>query len=196
MQRPPRLATGRISSVNDFVSIARTAFIGRGRWIVIAMRWSASLLDLLAHRVHVAAWLPYLMLLACPLAHLFMFHGHVGDGHGSIGSRIVRLPPPQAESRKMPEPPVDEVRSAQDRGARSTSRRSPFFGALAVVAGLGRDPRSERNPDATDGQAGSPFSCRRRRGERSACPAPTSLASRQSSTCSPRGASNVGLSIR
>nr|WP_188747749.1 DUF2933 domain-containing protein [Marinobacterium zhoushanense] len=32
------------------------------------------------HRAHLVAWLPYLMLLLCPLMHLFMHHGH---GHGS-----------------------------------------------------------------------------------------------------------------
>lgn len=32
------------------------------------------------HRAHLVAWLPYLILLLCPLMHLFMHHGH---GHGS-----------------------------------------------------------------------------------------------------------------
>ena len=32
------------------------------------------------HRAHAIQWLPYLLLLACPLMHLF--HGHGGhDGH-------------------------------------------------------------------------------------------------------------------
>ncbi len=33
------------------------------------------------HRAHVFALLPYALLLACPLMHLFMHHGH-GHGHG------------------------------------------------------------------------------------------------------------------
>lgn len=33
------------------------------------------------HRVHVFGALPYLLLLACPLMHLFMHHGH-GHHHG------------------------------------------------------------------------------------------------------------------
>ena len=33
------------------------------------------------HTAHVFGVLPYLLILACPLMHLFMHHGH--DGHGS-----------------------------------------------------------------------------------------------------------------
>jgi Protein of unknown function (DUF2933) len=38
------------------------------------------------HRAHLAGWipyLPYLLLLACPLMHLFMHGGHGHGGHGS-----------------------------------------------------------------------------------------------------------------
>ncbi|MEP9321752.1 DUF2933 domain-containing protein [Paraburkholderia phymatum] len=32
------------------------------------------------HRAHLLGWLPFLLLLACPLMHLFMHHGgHGGD---------------------------------------------------------------------------------------------------------------------
>uniref|UniRef100_UPI003F497276 DUF2933 domain-containing protein n=1 Tax=Cupriavidus yeoncheonensis TaxID=1462994 RepID=UPI003F497276 len=33
------------------------------------------------HRAHVIQILPFLLLAACPLMHLFMHHGH-GHGHG------------------------------------------------------------------------------------------------------------------
>ncbi len=33
------------------------------------------------HRAHFFSALPYLLLLACPLMHLFMHHGHGGHGH-------------------------------------------------------------------------------------------------------------------
>lgn len=33
------------------------------------------------HRAHILGILPYLLLLACPLMHVFMHGGH-GDGHG------------------------------------------------------------------------------------------------------------------
>lgn len=35
------------------------------------------------HRAHFFGVLPYLLLLACPLMHLFMHHGHGHGGHGS-----------------------------------------------------------------------------------------------------------------
>ena len=35
------------------------------------------------HRVHALGWLPFLLLLACPLLHMTMHGGH--GGHGSHG---------------------------------------------------------------------------------------------------------------
>lgn len=39
------------------------------------------------HRAHFFGALPYLLLLACPLMHVFMHHGHGGHGphHGDNG---------------------------------------------------------------------------------------------------------------
>ena len=34
------------------------------------------------HRAHVFFALPFLLLLACPLMHMFMHHGHGGHGRG------------------------------------------------------------------------------------------------------------------
>lgn len=33
------------------------------------------------HRAHALGWLPWLILLACPLLHLFMHGGHGKEGH-------------------------------------------------------------------------------------------------------------------
>lgn len=33
------------------------------------------------HRAHFFGFLPYLLLLACPLLHIFMHRGHGGHGH-------------------------------------------------------------------------------------------------------------------
>lgn len=42
------------------------------------------------HRVHALGYLPFLLLLACPLMHMFMHHGHgqhAGHGGTDRGSR-------------------------------------------------------------------------------------------------------------
>ena len=40
------------------------------------------------HRAHLLGVLPYLLLLACPLLHVFMHRGHGGHGgHGDHGSK-------------------------------------------------------------------------------------------------------------
>jgi len=44
----------------------------------------AAVLLILEHRAHTLQWLPFALLLACPLMHLF--HGHGGHrGHGDHG---------------------------------------------------------------------------------------------------------------
>lgn len=41
------------------------------------------------HRAHFLGALPYLLLLACPLMHLFMHHGHGGHGrHPGSGEQV------------------------------------------------------------------------------------------------------------
>jgi hypothetical protein len=36
------------------------------------------------HRAHLFGWLPFLLILACPLMHVFMHHGH-RHGGGRVG---------------------------------------------------------------------------------------------------------------
>jgi hypothetical protein len=56
----------------------------RGRnWILIAFLAIAAFFLITEHRAHLLGALPYLLLLACPLMHLF-HHGH--GGHGTHGS--------------------------------------------------------------------------------------------------------------
>jgi hypothetical protein len=59
--------------------MGRAAFIGFG---VIA-----ALFLIYEHTIHVLGILPYLLLLACPLMHVFMHHGHHhhGGGHDRAG---------------------------------------------------------------------------------------------------------------
>ena len=45
------------------------------------------------HRAHLAGWIPYwpyLLLLACPLMHLFMHGGHGSHGSGEASSGSTR----------------------------------------------------------------------------------------------------------
>lgn len=47
------------------------------------------------HRAHLAGWLPYAFLAACPLMHIFMHHGH---GHG--GHQRPQDTPPAADGNR------------------------------------------------------------------------------------------------
>jgi hypothetical protein len=68
----------------------------RGRWALIAFLAIAGYFLIAEHKAHLTGWLAtywiWLVLLACPLLHLFMHggHGHGGDGshgHGKRGER-------------------------------------------------------------------------------------------------------------
>jgi hypothetical protein len=53
----------------------------RGTWVLIAFLAIAAYFLLTEHRAHFFAYLPFVLLLACPLLHLL--HGH--GGHGTQG---------------------------------------------------------------------------------------------------------------
>ncbi|WP_342246280.1 DUF2933 domain-containing protein [Pseudomonas sp. OTU5201] len=50
---------------------------------LVVMGGVAGYFLLTEHLAHVLQALPYLLLLACPLMHVFMHHGHVGHQHQS-----------------------------------------------------------------------------------------------------------------
>lgn len=50
------------------------------------------------HRAHVLPYLPWLLLLACPLMHMFMHHGHGGHGDGGHGHAPERREPRPAST--------------------------------------------------------------------------------------------------
>lgn len=52
----------------------------RARWVFWAFVAIAGFFLVTEHRAHLLGILPYLLLAACPLMHLFMHHGH---HHGS-----------------------------------------------------------------------------------------------------------------
>lgn len=55
---------------------------GRGTIVLIGFLLVAGFFLLTEHRAHFFGALPYLLLLACPLMHLFMHHGHGDSRHG------------------------------------------------------------------------------------------------------------------
>lgn len=61
----------------------------RSRAALIALGFLAAgaVLLLSEHRAHALGWLPFLLLLACPLMHVFMHGGHGGHGGDRNGDR-------------------------------------------------------------------------------------------------------------
>ena len=64
--------------------------INTHRWRVV-LGWMtfagiAALLLVSEHRLHALGYLPFLLLLACPLMHIFMHGGHRHGGHGHAHS--------------------------------------------------------------------------------------------------------------
>ena len=58
-------------------------FRSRSRLVLLAFLAIAGFFLITEHTAHVLGILPYLLLLACPLIHLF--HGGHGPGHGGHG---------------------------------------------------------------------------------------------------------------
>ena len=56
---------------------------GAGRWIFWGFVLVAAYFLITEHRAHTIQYLPFLLLLACPLMHLF--HGHGGHGRQEEG---------------------------------------------------------------------------------------------------------------
>lgn len=52
----------------------------RGRWVFWAFALIAAAYLIAEHRAHLTTALPFLVILACPLLHMFMHRGH---GHSS-----------------------------------------------------------------------------------------------------------------
>ena len=46
------------------------------RWAIWSLGAAALAYLVIEHRPHLFGWLPYLIILACPLMHLFMHRGH------------------------------------------------------------------------------------------------------------------------
>lgn len=68
------------------------------RTVFIAFALIALGLIAYEHRVHVLGILPWLLILACPLMHLFMHHGHGGHSGHDHASHQAGLVQPKKEA--------------------------------------------------------------------------------------------------
>jgi len=73
-----------------------------GNYVLIGFALIAGYFLITEHQAHVFSALPYLLLLACPLLHLF--HGHGGHG-GHGGDSPKDRKPPAGSGDQNPEPP-------------------------------------------------------------------------------------------
>jgi hypothetical protein len=62
-------------------STASSKWSSISKTVFLAFCLIVATLFIYEHRIHVLGFLPFLFLLACPLMHLFMHHGH-GHHHG------------------------------------------------------------------------------------------------------------------
>ena len=67
---------------------------------LIVMGAVAAYFLLSEHRAHFFAALPFLLLLACPLMHIFMHHGH--GGHGGQQGPDTSAPPKPPKTGEQP----------------------------------------------------------------------------------------------
>jgi hypothetical protein len=77
-QETKPLSTPDLGSGHPGFWRSKTAFVAIGFSVI------AAFLLLSEHRAHALGYLPFLLLLACPLLHMFMHKGH--GGHGKRGS--------------------------------------------------------------------------------------------------------------
>ncbi|MBF7731710.1 DUF2933 domain-containing protein [Pseudomonas sp. N040] len=70
----------------------------RHLWVFWGFVAIAGFFLLTEHTAHLLGVLPYLLLAACPLMHVFMHHGHAGHrrGHGHA------QPPPNTDEEDTP----------------------------------------------------------------------------------------------
>ena len=64
----------------------------RSQWVFIGFLAVGAFLLLSEHRAHLLGALPFLLLLACPIMHLFHHRGHGGSGD-TAGPRDTEAPP-------------------------------------------------------------------------------------------------------
>lgn len=75
---------------------------GTFRWVLGGLLVVAAFFLFTEHRAHLFGALPYLLLLACPLMHLFMHRGHGAHQHHGEQER---RPPGESDSSSPPKGP-------------------------------------------------------------------------------------------
>jgi hypothetical protein len=88
---PPAPTAGAQTSLHDEHSKPRSFWNTRSTLAVAGFAIIAGFLLLSEHRAHALGFLPYLLIVACPLLHFFMHGGH--GGHGGHGKRPERSNP-------------------------------------------------------------------------------------------------------
>jgi len=73
-------------------------FRSKTSWALIGFSAVAVFFLLTEHRAHLLGFLPYLIVLACPLMHLFHHRGH--GSHGAPGDRSSQHQDPAQPERK------------------------------------------------------------------------------------------------
>jgi hypothetical protein len=76
--------------MNEPTQIREDAVIRRMKQVFVVFVMIGGFFILAEHRVHVIAYLPWLLLAACPLMHVFMHHGHRGHPHHGSGDEPIR----------------------------------------------------------------------------------------------------------
>lgn len=77
----------------------------RAKWVFIGFAVIAAFFLIVEHKAHLSGWLSaygiWLLLLACPLLHMFMHGGHGGHGgHGSHDNDGGEAPGKQPKGQK------------------------------------------------------------------------------------------------
>lgn len=76
----------------------------RANIVLIAFLAIAGFYLIAEHRAHVFGYLPFLLLLACPLLHMFMHRGHGGHGGGKHGDSGPTQPTNRQDENPPPPP--------------------------------------------------------------------------------------------
>ena len=74
---------------------------------------SASYFLIIEHREHLFEWLPFLIILLCPVMHLFMQHGHEGHSNHSDTNMADRDASPPLKNHDMTDSDISNSQKRQ-----------------------------------------------------------------------------------